>query len=137
MLRKRPLWWHENSLFALLTASRGVSLGYRGHKDEQTLRSRAGNVGHVAAENSGACADERLRGQSAVKAGVWRHFAGERRIALPSAAQAGARGLDHGGVENIRAWSADEILFADAAGPRRLETEADNCGAGCRARFRG
>ena len=32
MLRKLPLWCHENSLFPLLTEGRGGSLGYRGHK---------------------------------------------------------------------------------------------------------
>ena len=32
MLRKLPLWCHENSLFPLLTEGRGGSLGYRGLK---------------------------------------------------------------------------------------------------------
>jgi len=35
----------------LLTEGRAASLGYRGHKDEQTFGSRAGHVGHVATED--------------------------------------------------------------------------------------
>jgi uncharacterized membrane protein YoaK (UPF0700 family) len=35
----------------LLTEDMGVSLGYRGQKDEQTFRSGAGHVGYVAVEN--------------------------------------------------------------------------------------
>jgi len=42
-------------------------------------------------------------------------FAGERRIAVPGSAQIGTRGLDNGGVENVRVWSARKILFAYAA----------------------
>src|SRR5207247_3791281 len=50
----------------LLTEGRDARLGYRGHRHEQTFRSRAGHVGHVADENSGACADGGLSRQSAV-----------------------------------------------------------------------
>ena len=34
---------------------------------------------------------------------------------LPGSARAGARGLDNGGVENVRVWPAGEILFANTA----------------------
>ena len=37
-----------------------VALGYRGYGHGQTVGSRAGHVGHVAAENPGAGADERF-----------------------------------------------------------------------------
>ena len=43
-------------------------------------------------------------------------LAGERRVLVPGSAQAGARGLDDGRMENVRVWSAGEILFADTAG---------------------
>jgi len=36
--------------------------------------------------------------------------------------------LDHGGVENVRVWSAGEILFAHTTGAAQLEKEADNWG---------
>src|SRR5690242_4006180 len=100
----------------LLTEGRGDSLGYRGHKDEQTFRSRAGHVGHVATENSGTGAHERLRGGPAAEASVRRRVAGERRIAVPGAAQVGTRGLDYSRVENVRVWPAGEILFTDTTG---------------------
>jgi len=61
MLRKLPVWCHESSLLPLLTEGGGASLGYRGHRHEQTFGPRAGNVGHVAAENSCTQADERVR----------------------------------------------------------------------------
>ncbi len=55
-------------------------------------------------------------------------LAGERRVLVPGSAQAGARGLDYSRVENFRVWAAREILFADTAGRRQLEKEADNWG---------
>src|SRR5208282_2350799 len=91
--------------------------GYRGHRNEQTFRSCAGHARHAAAENSGSRADERFRRESAIEAGVRRRLANERWIAVPSAAQTGTRGLDYSGMEDVRARTAREILFADAAGP--------------------
>ena len=55
---------------------------------------------------------------------------------LPGSAQAGARGLDNGGVENVRVWPAGEILFANTAGGDSSEKKQIT-GADFRARFRG
>src|SRR6516225_11261271 len=111
-----PVSLARNSVSPCLPRAERASLGYRGHRHEQAFGPCAGHVGHVAFENSGSPANERLRREPAVDAGVWRRFAGERWIAEPRFAQAGAGRLDYSRVENVRVRSASEILFADTTG---------------------
>ena len=47
---------------------------------------------------------------------------------LYPALQAGAGGLDHRRMENVRVWTAREILFPYTARRRQLEKETDNWG---------
>src|SRR5216684_38105 len=67
--------------------------------DEQTVRPRSGNARFAGAENSGIAAAQRLGHQPATKADFRRCSAGERRISLSLAAQAGAGRLDRRRVE--------------------------------------
>src|SRR5690348_10155398 len=80
--------------------------------NEQALRSRARNLGHAAAENSRARAAERLRRQPTPEASVGRYPPSERRLALPSPAQARTRGLDHRRMEDLRKGPPRKILLA-------------------------
>ena len=70
-----------------------------GCMNEQAFGFGAGDFGFAAAEDFGAGANEWLCDQFATEAGFWGRVAGERRVALPCPAQAGAGRLDHGGVE--------------------------------------
>src|SRR5215475_2987182 len=70
-------------------------LGNRGGSYEQTDRPGPGHPGPAYPEDSCVRAAQRLGDRATPEAGLRRRPAGERRIALPRPAQAGARGLDY------------------------------------------
>ena len=74
-----------------------------------------GTLDSSDSQDSRSGAAERMGHRPAPEAGLQRRAAGERRLALPGAAQAGAAGLDHGGVAEHREQPAREDLLADAA----------------------
>src|SRR5579872_1229498 len=98
------------------------SLGNRGNSvterraHEQAARSGAGDAGPADPENPGTAAAAWLGAEPATETGFERGAAGERRLTLSGAAQAGATRVDSGGVEADREQSAGEVLLADAAG---------------------
>src|ERR1044072_4689246 len=91
------------------------------NRHEQAVGSRAGDVGPADSEDSRSGAAARLCGEPEPEPGLRGGAAGERRVALPGAAQAGAAGLDRGGVEDQRAGTPREVLLADARGAGALE----------------
>src|SRR6185312_11852674 len=89
---------------------------------EQTARSRPGDAEPADPQDSRAAAAQRLGHRSAPDAGVRRRAAGERRLALPRAAQTRTGRLDHRRMARKREQPPREVLFADAP---RAETPAE------------
>src|SRR5262249_2741816 len=89
-------------------------LGNRGGSYEQTDRPGPGHTGPTYPEDSCVRTAPWLGDRTAVETGFRRRPAGERRVALPCPAQAGAGGLDYCGMETQREQSSRQVLFADA-----------------------
>src|SRR5947209_2801149 len=84
---------------------------------EQTVRSRPGHPGPVDPENRRARTAERVGDRPALETSLGRRSPGQRRVAVSGAAQAGAGGVDHRGVEAEREQPPREVLLAHAARP--------------------
>ena len=55
----------------------------------------------------------------------------------PALQQVGTRGLDHGGVENVRVWPAGGILFAHTAGAATARKRSRQLGQAFECHFAG
>src|SRR5215471_3606004 len=87
---------------AYLVEQAYTHLGNQGRAYEQTDRFGPGHIGPAYPEDSCVRAAPRLGDWATPETGFWRHPAGQRRVAIPCPAQAGAGGLDHGRVEAER-----------------------------------
>src|SRR5262245_2681460 len=93
-------------------------LDNRGGLNEQTDRPGPGDAGLAYPEDTGARTASWLGDRAAPEAGIRRRPVCQRRISLPSAAQARAGGLDQGRVEAKREQPPRQVLQPDAARPQ-------------------
>src|SRR5215470_11691015 len=110
-------------------------LGNRGGSYEQTDRSGPGHAGPAYSEDSCIRAAPRLGNRAAVKTGLRRGPAGQRRVALPCFAQAGARGVDYRGMEVQREQSSRQVLQPDAPRPQRIRKRGLQLGSPLRRHY--
>src|SRR6185436_69837 len=102
--------------FPLLTEGSNPNLPL-GKRYEPTHRPRPRNSRSSAAEDPRPAAAARVGDQPSPEIHLERRAAGQRRLALPRAPQAGAGGLDPGGVEADGEQPASEVLLAHPSGP--------------------
>src|ERR1043166_1012798 len=112
-LADRPIDYRGETVYA--------PLGYR---YEQTDRPRARNSGSAAAQTARPRAAAWVGDQPAAPSAVRRRPAGQRRVALPGAAQARTGRLDQSRVEDDGKQPQGEVLRADPPGTKT---------AGCRS----